>query len=362
LAQSSGREPYFQIVEKRLDIKGRFTNMRRVGAGHFSLVFTADDAQSGDVVALKVFNPEIGEPYRLECFRREAALLGSLSGQPDVIRLAAPIDQFTEMLTTSQGLPVPMQFHYYALELAESDVLASIANECWNPLELLSAFRAMCRAVQRIHCKRITHRDLKPENFLITANREVRLGDFGAASLVDGNAPRILSSYDIYPGDRRYTAPEMIALLHDENPAIAFKADIYSLGAILFELFTGQILGLLVFDAPFWNGLAGAMAAVSRAKRGLVFDQFVDQIVAGKPLPSLRDYGADVPGPIVDRLDRLYQSMAHLDYRKRLVDFGRIFNEINVCTIILRKERSYQHWRAIRQQRLAARFTRGNRS
>jgi len=51
--------------------------------------------------------------------------------------------------------------------------------------------------------------------------------------------PALVGSYISPPGDRRYCAPEMLGCLHDEDPAIAFTSDFFSLGAILFEMFSG---------------------------------------------------------------------------------------------------------------------------
>jgi serine/threonine-protein kinase len=354
---AGNREAILQLIESRADIEGRFSSIRRLGTaggdGKFSLVFTAADSGSKKVVALKVYNPErAGETYRVESFRREADLLGRLAGQPDIVRIVAPASQFTVTTATPQGFAFHQQLDYYAVELADGNALTAITNASWKPVELLGVFGTMCRAVQRIHAQKIAHRDLKPENFLVMRDGTVRLGDFGAAALVDGSAPRLLASYALWQlGDPRYAPPEIIASLHDEDPAIALTADVYALGAILFELFTGQVLGLQVFDVAFWNRLAQPMAVVARAKRQATFDQFVDQIVAAQPLPSMRAYGASVPPSIVDKLDRLYQAMSHLDYRKRLTDFSRVFNEVAACAIILRKEDAYRRWRLLRERR-----------
>ena len=351
---AGNREAILRLIESRADIGGRFTAILRLGAdggeGNFSLVFSALDSTTNRTVALKVFNPErAGETYRVESFRREADLLQRFAGQRDIVHLVCPASHFSVVLMTAQGFAFTQNLEYYAVDLADGDALAAITNGAWKPLELLSVFAAMCRAVQRIHAQQVAHRDLKPENFLVMKDGSVRLGDFGAAAIVNVG-PRLLSSYALSQiGDPRYAAPEIVAALHDDIPAIALGADIYSLGAILFELFTGQILGLQVFDAAFWNRLAQPMAAVAPAARQAVFDQFVDQIVAAQPLPSLRAYNTCAPSSILDRLDRLYQAMAHLDYRKRLRDYDRVFHEIRACTIILRNQDAYRRWKAMRQ-------------
>lgn len=318
-------------------------------------MFTATDATDGSTVALKVYNPErSGDTYRVESFRRESVLLSQLSGQKDIVQIVSPGSQFTLSFPTPQGFVFSQQLEYYALELAEGDALGAITNSSWTSAQSLRAFAAMCRAVQRVHSNNIAHRDLKPENFFLMSDGAVRLGDFGAAAPVRGAASssRLLTSYALWQlGDPRYAAPEVIASLHDDAAAISLLSDIYSLGAILFELFTGQVLGLQVFDAGFWARLAVPMAVVPRGNRQAVFDLVVDQIVASQPLPSLTAYGRVVPPSIANKLDRLYRAMAHLDYRRRLADFSSIFNEINACSLILKNEAAYLRWKAQRARR-----------
>ena len=94
----------------------------------------------------------------------------------------------------------------------------------------------MCKAVQRIHKAKIVHRDIKPGNFLVMRDGTIRLSDFGTARLIEDSSKPILDDYAGWPpGDIRYTAPEIISSLHDVTPHFAFKGDIFSLGATLFE-------------------------------------------------------------------------------------------------------------------------------
>jgi serine/threonine protein kinase len=356
------REALLKFIEARSDIEGRFTKLRRVGkvggGGNFSLVFTAVDGQTPKTVALKVFHPQrLGETYRLESFRREARLLGNLSGQSDIVTLVAPVSSF-DVTFTAPGISMTQQWWYYAVEYASTNALECITNSAWDSLDCLDAFVAMCRSVQRIHRQRIAHRDLKPENFLLVDGRGLCLSDFGAACEVDSHL-RLLPSYTLVEvGDPRYAAPEIIAGLHDDDPSIALYADIYALGAILFELFTGSVLGLQVLDPILLDALAQGMAPVPKGDRAAVFGPLAEQIAAARPLPSIQTYNPSAPAAIADRLNRLYQAMAHLDYRRRLTDFSRIFNELRACRIILRKEDAYRRWKVERERRRQVRLAR----
>jgi serine/threonine protein kinase len=164
-------DAFLRIVESRQDIDGRFTGLRRVaaaaGKGVFSLVFRATDQVTCQDVAIKVFRPDCNDPYRIACFQREAQILETLQGQPDIIGWVAPRSSFVELTTTGAGIVWPITFEYYALELAESDIGSIIENGGWNIEQTLRSFHVMCRAVQRIHRRGIAHRDLKPSNFLV---------------------------------------------------------------------------------------------------------------------------------------------------------------------------------------------------
>ncbi|MYK32030.1 MAG: protein kinase family protein [Boseongicola sp. SB0670_bin_30] len=344
------------LLEQRTEINGRFANFRRLsngGAGNFSVLVSADDSRTNDRVAVKVCLPQ-SDRYRVECFEREAHLLEVLTGQSDIIQLIAPRSTFTEMLATQGGLQLPWEFHYYAVELAHGDVGDVIASGNWLPERMLLAFRTLCRAVQRIHSQRIAHRDLKPSNILVMPNGQVKLSDFGTARRIDSVTPALVGAYTAPPGDRRYCAPEMLGCLHDENPEIAFTSDFFSLGAILFEMFSGTMLGLRLFNPQFWADIAQAMLAIRIGQRRTTYDQVVSSIANSRPLPSVSAFGAPVPPSIRDRVNDLYRSLSSIDYRVRLCDFDRIFQKINICLLILRNERAYQRWIEQKRTRRAA--------
>ncbi len=348
------REACLRIIEARTELDSRFRDIQRIGTsggdGTFSLVVSAVDVTTNRRVALKFFRPDkLHDSYRWECFGREWKILEQLRGQPDIIGLVATCSHFIENMSSAVGVSIPWTFAYFALELAEADAAAAIAGGHWSAEENLAAFRSMCRAVQRIHRRKIAHRDLKPGNFLVMSDGSTRLSDLGTARLIDGTTAGIAVTYTAQPGDRRYTAPEVIAGLHDVEPEFAFKADLFSLGAVLFDLFTGTMLALPLYGHGLASDLA-VMATIRRPDRRQIYDRVVSSIADGHPLPSIQDFGPGIPGAIRDRVNALYKAMCALDYRNRLCEFERIFGQIDACALVLRNEQKYRRWRELREK------------
>lgn len=370
-------EQDLRLIEAGGTILGRFSDVRRInangGGGQFSLVFSALDEERNRRVALKVFNPQRADAYRLACFEREASILERLSGNRDIIELVHPRAPFSIQIPMGTGQPYVVNYTFYAMELGRSSLAAAIASAGWSPEDILTAFRAICRAVQRIHQQDIAHRDLKPENFLVLPDGKVKLSDFGSARWFDPSIPALSPGYIGPPGDLTYVAPEMLALLHDEVPAIAYWADVYALGAILFELFAGTKLGLHILDRQYQFQLMGWMRNVKAGQRRDLYDQFVRDIAARYPLPGIAEFGTPIPSCIREQLDQLYRSMAALDYRERLRTFGvgfdrftpmakrlarltkpsfaSIFRQVDMCLTILRHRQVYERVRMRRQRR-----------
>ena len=223
--------------------------------------------------------------------------------------------------------------------------------------DFLESFHCMVRAVQRVHAVHLVHRDLKPDNFLITKS-SIKLSDFGTARFLDGSEPAILTAYEQPPGDFRYCAPEIFALVHDVSPETAYKADIFALGAILFEMFTGVKLGVQLFGPRLLTDLTSHLSPVPRSHRAAVYHQIVDDIARAHPLPSMQSINPRVPSPIRDRLNDLYKGMCDLNYQKRNCNFASIFRQISTCKLILTNEAKFQKWQAERQKRRAIRLAR----
>jgi serine/threonine protein kinase len=237
--------------------------------------------------------------------------------------------------------------------------------DAWDARDKLKAFRAMCRGVQRIHRHGIMHRDLKPGNFLVMPDRAVKLSDFGTARRSDGS-DAILPDYVGWPGATLYTPPEFFALLHATEPEIGYRADLFALGAILFEMFALTRLGTQIYHTGVMEDLHVNMLPIDKTKRRNIFDGLVTSLAAAHPLPTISDFGTDIPSAIAGRLDRLYKSLSSLDYRRRLADFQAVFHQLDRCLTLLEHERAYarlqvlrERWREGRAARIAKIAARG---
>jgi serine/threonine protein kinase len=351
------RETFLQIVERRPLIDNRFEGPRRIdaigGSGNFSLVFTATDKATSTDVVLKFFHPGmVQDSYRWQSFQREAQLLEKLAGQKNIISLVAPRAEFVEVFSAN-GLNFPVKFSYYVVEKAICDLETVLNGGAVTAEEALQFFHEMCRAVQRIRAHQIAHRDLKPRNFLLMGNGAVKLADLGTARIYDGS-DGISSSYQGPPGDFRYCAPEMLAILHDEIPEMALNADFYALGAILFELLTGTNLGATILSPALMNDIRPIFTNHRKGERKAAFDGVIAGIAAAYPLPRLSDFGSVAPASISLLVDDLYRSLGALDYRVRLTDFERIFYKIQVCLVVLRNAEKYDRWKKEKERRRQA--------
>lgn len=321
------RRKLLEMVEEQEELGGRFTNIRRLsdrgGNGAFSLVFRAQDRdQNGRPVALKFIDPFEKWEYRVRCFQREPVMLQHFVGQRDIIQLVAGMSEFTYTL---QPLGFPIPFSFYAVELADSDLASLIESGALSLRECLLHLRTMFRAVQRIHSSWAAHRDIKPANFLRMADGSLKLSDFGTARFVADDYPAILPDYaGIPPGDYGYTAPEIFASIHDADPRIALKADIFALGSCAFEMFTGIPLGVQLFDEQFQDDFVRVMAEVRRADRQRIYDQIIGSIADSRPLPSIAAFVPNIPAGIVPAIDDFTAVRLEVEENQLVGVFGEI--------------------------------------
>ena len=344
------KEHYIKLIESQDCICERYIDIKRAdkdaGDGFFSLVFKAIDKLSKKprAVALKFFNPlYYSDRYRVESFHRESRILNELKGQRNILPLIQEKTNLNLFLTTEQGVAFPLPFSFYSSLWATSNIKQYIYGNNKTYLTNMLYFKEMCKAVQRIHAKKICHRDLKPGNFLLFGKRYVTLSDFGTARYFGETITPLLETYHHPVGDLRYPAPEIICGLYFSDYH-NFCADIYSLGAILFELFTRQVLGSIIF--PDVRDLISHFFLVPQRDRIEVFHSIIGNISKVRPLPSVLVYNDQIPKGIALEVDRLYKSMASLDYRKREMSFQYIFLRIliivKVIQIMARQKKDFE--------------------
>jgi tetratricopeptide (TPR) repeat protein len=205
---------------------GPYGVLKSLGSGGMGVVFLARQARPHRLVALKMILAGRPGRERLARFRSEVELIARLR-HPHVVQVYEAGEH--------DGRP------YYAMELVEGGSLAEQLAAA--PLPAPAAARlvqTLARAVQHAHDKGVVHRDLKPSNVLLTDDGTPKITDFGLAKQLEGEAevcpgaPRTESG--VILGTPGYMAPEQAADGREVGPA----ADVYALGAILYECLTGR--------------------------------------------------------------------------------------------------------------------------
>jgi serine/threonine protein kinase len=195
-----------------------------IGRGGMGAVYRADEERLGRKVALKVIAPELAQDERFrERFLRESRIAASLD-HPHVI----PIYQAGE----EDGVL------FLAMRYVEGSDLAKVVAEdgALEPKRAVELLSQIAEALDAAHEKGLVHRDVKPSNVLIaeSAGREhCYLGDFGLTKRT-GSLSGVSVAGEIV-GTLEYVAPEQIT-----GDALDERADVYSLGCVLYETLTGQ--------------------------------------------------------------------------------------------------------------------------
>ncbi len=198
---------------------------RMIGEGGMGQVWLAmrADGLYERKVALKLLRAGLVDPRMRQRFDREREILARFA-HPYIARLLdAGID--------SGGQP------YLALEYVDGEAITTYCQT--RQLDLaarIDLFRQVCEAVSHAHANLIVHRDLKPSNILVTPAGHVRLLDFGIAKLLDVEPlPMEQTRTGVRTFTLHYAAPEQI-----RGEPVTTMTDVYSLGVVLYELFTGS--------------------------------------------------------------------------------------------------------------------------
>src|SRR5215470_5616218 len=193
-------------------IASRYRMIGRLGAGGMGEVYRADDLKLGQPVALK-FLPETvdRDPSRLTQLHSEVRIARQIS-HPHVCRVY-DIDEY-------EG------HTFLSMEYVDGEDLASLLRRVGRlaPMRAIELTRQICAGIGAAHDRGVVHRDLKPANIMLDGQGRIRITDFGLAGAA-GVMPRV--------GTPAYMAPEQIT-----GEAVTPRSDLYSLGLVLYELFT----------------------------------------------------------------------------------------------------------------------------
>ena len=198
----------------------RYRIVALLGSGGMGEVYRAEDTKLGQQVALKFLPHHVGsDPARLERLYSEVRL-GRQVSHPNVCRLY-DIGEW-------EGN------HFLAMEYVDGEDLASLLRRI-GKLPAQKAFdiaRDVCAGLAAAHGLGIIHRDLKPANIMIDGRGQARITDFGLAVVAED-----LEGRSEIAGTPAYMAPEQLA-----GGLVSHKTDLYALGLIFYEVFTGKRL------------------------------------------------------------------------------------------------------------------------
>ena len=206
--------------------------LEEIGRGGMGVVFKGRQKSLGRDVAIKVLPKELDyDPSFSDRFLRECRTLAGLS-HPNVV--------------TVYDAGVAAGHNYLLMELVDGTDLAKLMRSGdVQPDQALSVVSQICEALQYAHDQGVVHRDIKPGNILLDREGHVKLGDFGLAKLLRSDESMRLTGTMQAMGTPQYMAPEQL-----ERPLeVDHRADLYSLGVVLYELLTGE-LPLGRFEAP----------------------------------------------------------------------------------------------------------------
>ena len=216
-------------MDQRLGtLVGRYRLERLIGRGGMAWVYQAHDPAFARTVAIKVLSPKLsGEPQYVERFLREARSMARLQ-HPHIL----PVHDVGE-----QGGSAYLVMRYVDGGSLHERLAATRTGEHLSLRDLLAIMRPVAEALDYAHRHGVIHRDVKPQNILLTAQQFPFLSDFGIAKIIDGSASMsgFLTLPDAVIGTPDYMSPEQI-----QGVPLDGRSDLYSLGVILYEVFTGR--------------------------------------------------------------------------------------------------------------------------
>jgi serine/threonine-protein kinase len=196
----------------------RYRIVARLGAGGMGEVYRADDLELGQSVALKFLPEHVAtDESWLRRFRNEVRTARHIA-HPNVCRIYDIAEQDGHV--------------FLSMEYVDGEDLSGVLRRLGRPSpeKAVEIARQICLGLAAAHDSKVLHRDLKPANIMIDGRGRVRITDFGLAGFLDE-----LEGVEARAGTPAYMAPEQL-----DRGEVSIRSDIYTLGLILHELFTGR--------------------------------------------------------------------------------------------------------------------------
>ena len=199
-------------------LAGRYRIIALLGKGGMGEVYRADDLTLGQPVALKFLPDEAARDEA--CWSASRMKCGSRGG--------SPIPTFAACTTSARSKATPS----FTMEYVDGEDLASLLRRIGRlPQDkALDIARQLCAGLAAAHTKGVLHRDLKPANIMLDGRGQVVITDFGLAGVAEQ-----IQGAEVRSGTPAYMAPEQLA-----GKEVSVRSDIYSLGLVFYEIFTGK--------------------------------------------------------------------------------------------------------------------------
>lgn len=197
-------------------IDGRFRLQSMLSYGGYGMVWKGWHENLKMPLAIKIVNVSSAPPDTVERVLRECAIGGSLRGTMNVVPVLDALREGDNLFIVMNLMP-------------GGDLAKRIHGDPIPFDQALDWALTLCETLQQVHAKNIVHRDIKPQNILLDEHGHVKLCDFGIAYLGRSNL-----TTGSQPGTPGYKAPEL-----DAGETATPAADVYSLCAVLFEVWTG---------------------------------------------------------------------------------------------------------------------------
>ncbi len=253
-------------------VLGEYRILEELGRGGMGTVYRAVHTRLDRDVALKILPPErMADPKAVARFEREMKAVGRLN-HPNIV-------QATDARSL-QGC------HFLVMEFVEGRNLSEVVQRCGvlSIADAAEVVRQAATGLQGAFEHSLVHRDIKPSNLMLSTQGTVKLLDLGLARFqwheTEQTEAEEMTAANQAMGTADYMAPEQVS----DVRSVDIRADIYSLGCTLYKLLAGQ---------PPFGG----------ADFARTFDKMVAHVQ--KPPPDIRTFRPDLPGELLDVLDRM---------------------------------------------------------